>query len=173
MTKYEDEDFRTPDEFFNGVQDLVGKFDLDVCASIENTKCENFYNRRDNGLIRFWNANNIWCNPPYSNPKKWFEKAIRELDENRCKKVVFLIHLDTSTKYFHEYILERASEIYFVKGRLHFEGPHTNGPSPRPSVVVVLTRNGFRNPKKVFAGMNKKGQIIRPQTSLLEFGDLV
>jgi phage N-6-adenine-methyltransferase len=170
MTKYEDEDFRTPQNFFDGVNDLEGPFDLDVCRSAANTKCDAYIDRKQNSLLRDW-FGSVWCNPPYSDPKKWFEKAIRELDENRCSKVTFLVHLDTSTRWFHDYVLERAAAIYFVKGRLKFSGPHSDPKqsSPRASVVVVMTKRAFRTHERFFCGMDKRGQLIKNQLSLSDF----
>ena len=171
MNKYEDEDFRTPQDFFEGVQNLVGNFDLDVAASAQNAKCKNFFTRQQNGLLRDW-FGNVWCNPPYSKVKPWFEKAIRELDENRCHKVAILVNqVDSSTRWFHDYVLERAAAIYFVKGRLDFTGPYslTNSISPRASMLIILTKRAFRTHHRVFAGMDRQGRVIQNQTSLSEF----
>jgi len=169
-SKYEEEDFRTPNEFFLGVQEFLGKFDLDAAASSDNTKCTRYFTKDTNGLLRDW-FGNVWCNPPYSDPKVWLEKAIRELDENRCDKVTFLLHLDSSTKWFHNCVLERAAEIYFVKGRLNFTGPYSlnKGVSPRSSVLIVFTKKAFKSHTRIFCGIDKKGRIIRNQMSLCEF----
>jgi site-specific DNA-methyltransferase (adenine-specific) len=47
-----------------------------------------------------------------------------------------LIPARTDTKYFHEYIYNKAKEIRFIKGRLKF-GDSKN-PAPFPSMVVVF-----------------------------------
>ena len=80
-------------------------------ASIEDEKekiaidvLEAHYQKRINQLLTrlAQRGNDKWNTD--SDPKKWFEKAIRELDENRCSKVTFLVHLDTSTRWFHDYL---------------------------------------------------------------------
>ena len=75
----------------------------------------------------------MFCNPPYSEIGKWVEKCYRE----GCKDntlVVLLIPSRTDTKYFHNFIYQRA-EIRFVKGRLRFNGSDN---APFPSMVVIF-----------------------------------
>ena len=52
--------------------------------------------------------------------------------------IVLLIPARTDTKYWHDYIFNKASEIIFIKGRLKFEinGISTN-PAPFPSALVI------------------------------------
>jgi len=167
-----DQDFRTPREFFEGVSSWLGPFTLDAAASKDNALCERFYDVRSNGLLRDWDEVKVWCNPPYSDPLAWCMKAIRELDEGRCESVVMLLHLDTSTRWFHDVVLERAAAIYFVKARIRFEGPlvQKDGSSPRPSALIHFTRNAFRVIDRVFCGIDTAGKLIQPQTRLeLEF----
>ena len=76
----------------------------------------------------------MFCNPPYSEISKWVEKCYRE----GCKDntvVVLLIPARTDTKYFHDFIYQRA-EIRFIKGRLKF-GNHDNV-APFPSMVAIF-----------------------------------
>ena len=56
----------------------------------------------------------------------------------RNTTVVCLIPARTDTKYWHEYCMEYAKEIHFVKGRLKFEG-NSNNSAPFPSAVVVFS----------------------------------
>ena len=50
-----------------------------------------------------------------------------------------LIPARTDTRYWHDYIMESASEIYLVKGRLKFEnGENKQNSAPFPSAVVVF-----------------------------------
>jgi len=163
-----DQDFRTPREFFEGVSSWLGPFHLDAAASKENTLCDRFYDSRTNGLLRDWDEVNVWCNPPYADPLSWCMKAIRELDEGRCESVVMLLHLDTSTRWFHDVVLERAAGIYFVKRRLKFDGPHIvdGACSPRASALIHFTHSAFRMIDRVFVGIDTSGNIIQPQTQL-------
>lgn len=47
---------------------------------------------------------------------------------------VMLIHARTDTKWFHEWVYGKA-DLYFVRGRLHFNGSKWN--APFPSLVAV------------------------------------
>ena len=80
----------------------------------------------------------VFCNPPYSEIGKWAEKCYRE----GCKDntlVVLLIPSRTDTKYFHDFIYNRA-EIRFVKGRLKFGGSKVNAPFPN---IVAIFRGAY------------------------------
>ena len=62
---------------------------------------------------------------------------------------MMLIPARTDTKYWHNYVM-KASEIYFVRGRLKF-GDSDNS-APFPSAVVVF--NGKSGPWRV-EGINR------------------
>ena len=63
-----------------------------------------------------------------------------------------LIPARTDTKYWHDYIMEGATAVYFIKGRLKFynkviadyTGKNDLSPAPFPSVVVVFDMGKFR-----------------------------
>lgn len=80
----------------------------------------------------------VFCNPPYgSEIKNWVKKCSEE-GKKENTTVVMLIPARTDTKYFHEYIYNKA-EIRFVKGRLKFTGVQAgSGAAPFPSMVVIF-----------------------------------
>ena len=75
----------------------------------------------------------MWCNPPYSQIDKWVAKAFYET-KNDNTLVVLLIPSRTDTRYFHNYIYNRA-EIRFIKGRVKFGGKNS---APFPSMLVIF-----------------------------------
>ena len=86
---------------------------------------------RTDGLERAW-ADPTYCNPPYSNPKPWVEKAIAEAKQG--KRVVMLLRHDSSTEWWR--LLHEAGAYFMaVIGRLHFSG---GGPANFASVLVFL-----------------------------------
>lgn len=124
----------TPQDFFNRLNDEFC-FDVDVCASPENAKCDIFFTKEQDGLSQSWGKNICWCNPPYGREiGKWVKKAYIS-SEDEDSTVVMLLPARTDTKWFHEYIYNK-SEIRFIKGRLKF-GDSKNS-APFPSMVVVF-----------------------------------
>ena len=119
---------------------------MDACADNTNYKHENYYTVETDGLKADWGGQTVFCNPPYSKRKKdkpgqedWIEKAYKESSENGAT-VVMLIPARTDTIAFHEYILGKAQEIRFVKGRLKFEIDRkaNKEAAPFPSMIVIF-----------------------------------
>ena len=108
-------------------------FNLDPCADDENHKCEKYFTKIENGLLKDWTGHRVFCNPPYGREiVQWVKKASVE-SENAL--VVMLLPARVDTKWFHEYIYNKA-EIRFVKGRLKF-GDSKNS-APFPSMIVIF-----------------------------------
>ncbi|SRR3990167_7056160 len=136
-----DNEWATPQGFYNKLNTMFGPFTLDPASTKENAKCSKFYTVEDDGLKQDWSNNVIYNNPPYGKDlKRWVEKGYLEsLKPNT--KVVMLLPARTDTKSFHQYCM-KAYKIYFVKGRLKF-GDSKNS-APFPSMVVVFD-SGCRN----------------------------
>lgn len=81
----------------------------------------------------------MFCNPPYSEIKKWVQKSYFE-SLRPGTIVVMLIPARTDTRYFHDYILNR-SEVRFIKGRIKFGDAKYN--APFPSMVVIFRAAGM------------------------------
>lgn len=124
--------WETPQDLFDKLN-AEFHFDLDVCALPENAKCEKYYTPEDDGLLQPWNGV-CWCNPPYGRTiGKWIQKAYETFAGGGT--VVMLLPARTDTKWFHEYIYNKA-EIRFIKGRLKFG--NSKNSAPFPSMVVVF-----------------------------------
>ena len=132
-----DDELSTPRLFFdrlNGVYD----FNLDPCCSEENKKCKKYFTKEMDGLSWSWKGR-VFVNPPYSrgNIRRWLLKGLKELIF--CECIVFLLPVDTSTKWFHEIVLPNG-DIEFIKGRLKF-GDYEN--SPRFANMLVTFPKGY------------------------------
>lgn len=107
MSKLSDE-WETLDWLFKELDEEFG-FDIDLCATKENSKCTWFcIDYLKNRLVRklgqfndnlHYYIENTACfmNPPYSNPKPFIEKAWK--DSKYCK-IVCLVKCDPSTKWW-------------------------------------------------------------------------
>jgi len=129
-SSYNDE-YGTPIKLFREL-DAKYHFTLDPCASDLNHKCEKYYTKEQDGLIKSWKDERVFCNPPYSDIKRWVQKCYAE--RNNAQIIVMLIYARTGTNYFHEYIYHTA-ELVFLKGRITFEG--SNDRAPMPSMLVI------------------------------------
>ena len=93
-------------------------FDIDLCATAENSKCKNYgidylknlisfctesEDTGEKGRINLYSGiagtglKSAFMNPPYSNPKPFIEKAWE--DSKHCK-IVLLVKVDPSTKWW-------------------------------------------------------------------------
>lgn len=124
------EDWETPQDLFDRLNEEF-QFTLDVCASAENAKLNNFYSKNDNSLVQEWGTSN-WMNPPYGRDVgNWVKKA-RENPRTVC-----LLPARTDTRWFHDYIYQNPNaEVRFIKGRLKFGGS-TNS-APFPSLIAIF-----------------------------------
>lgn len=135
------DDWATPQDFFDKLNEEFN-FQLDVCADGSNAKCARYFFKRTRrsgselDAAKWGGA--VWCNPPYGREiSKWVQKSSEE-SKLHNETVVMLIPARTDTKWFHEYIYNKA-EVRFVKGRLKF-GDSKNS-APFPSMVVVFKGN--------------------------------
>ena len=135
MFSSESGEWSTPQKFFDILNEEF-HFTLDPAASTINAKCEKFFTAAEDGLVKSWKGEVVFCNPPYgSEIKNWVAKAYHESRDVHTT-VVMLLPARTDTKYFHKYIYNQAREIRFIKGRLHF-GESKNA-APFPSMVVIF-----------------------------------
>lgn len=77
-----------------------------------------------------------WLNPPYSRRiGRWLQHA-----SEQTIPVCVLTFARTDTRWWHELVMDRASEVRLMKGRLAFLHPSTHEPhrkSPAPVALVI------------------------------------
>lgn len=131
------EDWATPQDFFDSLNEEF-HFNLDPCADPENAKCDRFFTKEGNGLLKDWGGSCVFCNPPYGRKTtgEWIEKCYKEAQKENTT-VVALIPARTDTKFFHDYIYGKA-EIRFIKGRLKFG--NSKDAAPFPSMVIIFRK---------------------------------
>lgn len=121
----------TPQELYLPLHDEF-RFEMDVAATAENTKCPAFWTKEQDGLVQPWARRN-WMNPPYGRDvPRWLARALDE--SKRGATTVCLIPARTNTGWFHALCLE-AAEVRFVRGRPKF-GDADHG-LPLPLAVVI------------------------------------
>ena len=110
---------------------IGGPFDLDPAAGADADSCTIAHTRfteADNGLQRDWGTaadRSIYLNPPYSDPYPWLQRLTAHVDSTREDAADFAVALtkaDTSTAWFHDFIVESATTVGFLEERLSFVG---------------------------------------------------
>lgn len=122
---------------------------LDVCTDGKNAKCSMYLT---DSLELPWKMflpsdKYIWRNPPYSDVQPWVDKII----ESRLPTLL-LVNASTSAKWFHD-ILNVASEMWVIRGRVAFIDPDTGEPvngNDRSQIMFVIDgRNKYCEVKSV------------------------
>lgn len=130
MTSNTDE-WGTPQKLFD-MLNAEFKFEIDVCASADNHKCEKYFTKKDDGLKQDWGTRVCFMNPPYGKEiGKWTKKAVETAKNGGV--VVGVLPNRTDTNWYSDVM--KASEIRIVKGRLKFNDGENS--APFPSVVVI------------------------------------
>ena len=90
----------------------------------------------------------VYVNPPYSNPKPWVKKAISEINKYPDSTIVMLLKHDSSTRWF-KMLHEAGAFFLMFQGRLDFDSPDGLGIvgscASFPSLLVVLS--GYKSIK--------------------------
>lgn len=117
------DEWSTPQPFVDALVTRYGRpFDLDPCCRSETAKATYYFTKEQDGLAQPWEGF-VWVNPPYSQPRVWVEKAIREVGRQEKGRiwVVMLLPAAIDTAWFHDLVLPYG-DIEFVRGRLRFLG---------------------------------------------------
>jgi len=133
-TSYE---WETPQELFDKLNNEF-QFDLDVCASHSNKKCNKYYTIEQDGLKQIWNGV-CWMNPTYGRSiHKWVKKSYESSLTGAT--VVCLLPARTDTRWWHEYCekVDKNVDIRFIQRRIKFGG--SKGDAPFPSVIVIFRK---------------------------------
>lgn len=163
MTAIATDERRTPGWLYRALDEEF-RFTIDAAAAHDNTKCQYYFgiDVREpdeapvgvclgDALAQSWMhaalsvgvLPRFWLNPPYSRGSipTWMMKAEQEAAAGAT--VVSLISADTSTDYFHRYVLERRHEVRLLNTRLAFEGAPLDkagrlAPAKFGSVIIIM-----------------------------------
>jgi len=115
----------TPDYILGPVRDLLGGIGLDPCTELDNpTGAKRFYAPPQDGAELPWNAETVFCNPPYGEARnRWVSRCIVE---GKWRRVVLLMPSHTDTRISQRAMTE-ATSVLFLRGRVKFGIPRANG----------------------------------------------
>lgn len=177
MTIKLSDQWQTPKWLFDEIEREHGPFDIDLCATENNSKCDIYghnYLKNDfcytsnkhiyvmGGLIEaireFYDYEYeavCFMNPPYSNPRPFIEKA---WEDSKYCKIVCLVKADPSTKWwavFWEYNIIKTRDIGCKLDTYHYpydfetEDYVYNGPKPGCEVRFFPKRIQFDPPQQL------------------------
>lgn len=130
------QEWETPSWLFELVErtKVTSRFTLDVCATVNNTKCAQYYTPEQDGLKQPWAPNICWCNPPYGNIGPWVDKAIMEMQAGAI--VIMLLPANTNTKWFKR--CQEYGTVFFISRRIGFLNAVKRmcKANPRPGILV-------------------------------------
>lgn len=144
------DDRQTPQSVF-GPLDAEHHFTLDAAASTANALCPTYFTREEDGLLRSWAGERVWCNPPYSRLEGWLAKAWAEM-RDRCELVVMLLPANRCEQGWWQDFVEPFRDreptddirltTHFLRGRTKFSGCKQGYTASPPFGCVVLTFSG-------------------------------
>ena len=145
----------TPPYLLEPVRELLGRIELDPCTEPDNpTGADKFYCLPHDGCSLPWDAQTVWCNPPYGEARdRWVSRCI---SEGVQRKVLLLIPAHTETRTFQR-ALQACTSVLLVRARLRFGVLRENGRQEAASHGSALF--GFGVDLSPLAAM---GTILRP-----------
>lgn len=161
--------WQTPSELIQALTKIY-PIALDVCANENNKVCGRYFSEEDDGLSKRWKTKGkyAFCNPPYSQIKRWAIYAREELYVHGNKSLV-LLPVDTST-YWWRYCALRATRIILLVGG---KSPETKRfQSGRVQFIsppgIAKTTNMWPSSILVFSDPNK-GVKEMPETTYFDW----
>ena len=156
-------DWMTPDEIIEFVTfALGGVITLDPCCNLgePNVKAEYYYTEETDGLANKW-WGKVYMNSPYGREiKVWVQKLADEFWHGDVDQAIALVPVRTDTQWW-ETLVQRASCVLFLRGRLQFKGAPTSAPFPSALVCLGVP------PRQVYLGLVRfklkvKGRLWEP-----------
>jgi hypothetical protein len=149
----------TPQYVLEPIRQLLGGIGLDPCTEPDNpTRADKFYHLPQDGCALPWDAESVFCNPPYGEAReRWVERCFAE---GANRKVVLLIPSHTETVIFQR-ALKICASVVFVKARLRFGVLRENGRQEAASHGSAIF--GFGVCVLPLAGLGTPLTALRPQ----------
>lgn len=125
------DEWLTPPSMIN----RLGPFELDPCSPVSRPwdTAKQHYTIIEDGLAQEWRGL-VWMNPPYAKVEEWMDRL------STYGNGLALVFARTETEWFQTMVFQRASAVFFLKGRIYFHYPngerakHNSG---APSAIVA------------------------------------
>jgi len=123
------DNWRTPESLFLRLNERF-RFTGDACASPDNALCPRFFTVKSDALGSDWSSlgSSVFINPPYSKSAEFMSRAWHAVRDREVDSVVALMPSTVDVKWFHRFVVGKASELWFLRGRVQFLSPETGKP---------------------------------------------
>lgn len=150
----------TPAYVLEPVRALLGGIGLDPCTEPDNpTRAGKFYCPPADGCALPWDAETVFCNPPYGEARvRWVERCV---EEGARRRVVLLIPAKPETR-VSQMAMNNCTTVLLVRARLRFGIPRANGTQEAASHGSALF--GFGVDLSPLSGL---GVVLRPMNAPL------
>jgi phage N-6-adenine-methyltransferase len=132
---YDGDEWYTPADYIEAARKVMGSIDLDPAScDLAQTvvQADVYLTKAENGLHMQWIRDNVWLNPPYSNPALWVEKAIAWHRSGR--QAVILVNNATETEWFQS--LLKFYPVCFPERRIAFWRHDQKGVTARQGQAI-------------------------------------
>ena len=128
------QDYSTPKNFIDAVENLFGVLDWDLACDGTNNKAPQFFTENENSLAQDWTKlkGNLWLNPPFGKIAPWAKKCY--LSKGAGRRILLLTPASIGSNWFQDYVYEKALTIFALNPRLSFDG---KAPFPKDCCLIV------------------------------------
>ena len=125
------QDYTSPQELIDAIEQRFGIITFDLAASAENTKAAAYYDEAADSLVQPWAEHGglLYLNPPYGNIKPWAEKC--EWEARDGARIALLVPAAVGSVWFSTFVHGRAL-VLALQPRVSFDGKN-----PYPKDVML------------------------------------
>ncbi len=137
------QDYRTPREFLDAVEERFGPLDFDLAATAENTVVpEAFFDERRDALSQSWHliGGLLWLNCPFGRIKPWARKCA--IEARRGARILFLTPASVGSDWFADHV-HRHAYVLALRPRIVFVGEENGFPKDLQLAVYDRGMTGF------------------------------
>jgi phage N-6-adenine-methyltransferase len=113
------QDYRTPQWYFDYLNNAFGEFKLDAFACKNNALCYKYYKEQDNALKCDW-IDKTFANPPFALAGEAVKKAWREWTHNNINSTL-IVPAGCVQYWMHDYAIHGT--IFLPNMRINFDSP--------------------------------------------------
>ena len=142
MSRRKNDEWYTPQVILDAARRaLGGEVDLDPASCDEANRivrARHYYRLPDyDGLVLTWEAERLWLNPPYSDPKPFVGRLLEGWRTGNVGAACIILTSTAALGTRYGYDLQQSADLMCSPGRVWFVAPNgTPGRQPRDASVI-------------------------------------